>query len=224
MASFCTGHWQRAETLVLRLRATMQNLPVFRPFARPTPPALSERIKRRGPTRICRGGSPANETALLCHRGSCCLSSSVIPSTIQGVCVARIESEPAEFRLLSREHRISTDGLGARPGMVPHVPAYEALIAPSYECHGSPQCATIHRCETILLSRSLFFVHRKDCSTTFRDDMGNHPATSGVWDAYEIRAPIATDAYQIEFGVQLFGTGAVWIDQSSMEFKPGPGD
>ena len=46
---------------------------------------------------------------------------------------------------------------------------------------------------------------------------------SGEWAAYEIRAPIATDAYQIEFGVQLVGAGAVWIDQISMEFLPGLG-
>ncbi len=55
---------------------------------------------------------------------------------------------------------------------------------------------------------------------TFRDDMGDHPVISGEWGAYEIRAPIAMDAYQIEFGVQLVGTGAVWIDQISIEFKP----
>jgi hypothetical protein len=28
------------------------------------------------------------------------------------------------------------------------------------------------------------------------------------------------DAYHIEFGVQLIGNGAVWIDQISMDFKP----
>ena len=53
--------------------------------------------------------------------------------------------------------------------------------------------------------------------------MGNSPVVSGEWGAYEIQAPIATDAYHIEFGVQLVGTGAVWIDQISMEFQPGLG-
>jgi beta-lactamase regulating signal transducer with metallopeptidase domain len=70
------------------------------------------------------------------------------------------------------------------------------------------------------VGRLLVRVHRKNCSTTFRDDMGDHPVVSDEWAAYEIRAPIATDAYQIEFGVQLVGTGAVWIDNISMEFKP----
>jgi hypothetical protein len=70
------------------------------------------------------------------------------------------------------------------------------------------------------VARLLVRVHRKDCSTAFRDDMGDHPVVSGEWAAYEIHAPIAMDAYHIEFGVQLVGTGAVWIDQSSMEFKP----
>jgi hypothetical protein len=69
-------------------------------------------------------------------------------------------------------------------------------------------------------ARLLVRVHRKDCTTTFRDDMGNHPIRSGEWASYEIRAPIATDAYQIEFGVQLIGVGAVWIDQISTEFRP----
>jgi hypothetical protein len=50
--------------------------------------------------------------------------------------------------------------------------------------------------------------------------MGNHPVVSGEWGTYEIRAPIATDAYHIELGIQLVGAGAAWIDQISMEFKP----
>jgi hypothetical protein len=74
------------------------------------------------------------------------------------------------------------------------------------------------------VGRLLVRVHRKDCSTTFRDDMGEHPVVSGEWAAYEIRAPIATDAYHIEFGVQLVGTGEVWIDQISMQFNPAVGN
>ena len=69
------------------------------------------------------------------------------------------------------------------------------------------------------VARLLVRLHRKDCSTAFRDDMGDHPVMSGDWALYEIRAPIAQDAYHMEFGVQLVGTGAVWIDQISMEFK-----
>jgi hypothetical protein len=70
------------------------------------------------------------------------------------------------------------------------------------------------------VARLLVRVHRKDCSTTFRDDMGDHPVTSGDWAAYEIHAPIALDAYHIEFGMQLIGPGAAWIDQMSTEFAP----
>jgi hypothetical protein len=50
--------------------------------------------------------------------------------------------------------------------------------------------------------------------------MGNHPVTSGDWAPYEIRAPIAGDGYHIEFGLQLIGQGAAWIDRVSMEFAP----
>jgi hypothetical protein len=74
------------------------------------------------------------------------------------------------------------------------------------------------------VARLLVRVHRKDCSTTFRDDMGNHPVVSDEWRAYEIQAPVTTDAYHIEFGVQLVGTGAVWMDQVSMEFKSALGN
>jgi hypothetical protein len=72
------------------------------------------------------------------------------------------------------------------------------------------------------VARLLVRLHRKDCSTAFRDDMGDHPITSGDWTLYEIRAPIAEDAYHMEFGVQLVGQGAVWIDHISMEFAPLP--
>jgi hypothetical protein len=149
--------------------------------------------------------------------------------------------------------------LGPEWFMPPHVPVYEALIAGVDQCHGSPQCATVHssrkdpsiarsflyqdldaspyRGQTLVyrafvrvarsegsVARLLVRVHRKDCSTTFRDDMGNQPVTSGAWGAYEIRAPIAEDAYHIEFGVQLVGGGALWIDEVSMEFKPARGN
>jgi len=70
------------------------------------------------------------------------------------------------------------------------------------------------------VARLLVRLHRKDCSTTFRDDMGNNPVISGDWAAYEIHAPIAMDAYPMEFGMQLIGQGAAWIDQISMTFSP----
>jgi hypothetical protein len=54
--------------------------------------------------------------------------------------------------------------------------------------------------------------------TSFRDDMGNHPITVNAWSPYEIQAPIAPDARDIEFGMQLIGQGAAWIDNISMTF------
>ena len=69
------------------------------------------------------------------------------------------------------------------------------------------------------VARLLVRLHRKDCSTTFRDDMGDHPVTSGDWVPYEIRAPIAMDAYHMEFGMQLIGQGEAWIDHISMEYS-----
>jgi hypothetical protein len=67
------------------------------------------------------------------------------------------------------------------------------------------------------VARLLVRIHRKDCTTSFRDDMGDHPIVSGDWAVYEIHAPIAMDAYHMEFGIQLFGQGAAWIDQISMK-------
>ncbi len=68
------------------------------------------------------------------------------------------------------------------------------------------------------VARLLVRVHRTDCGTSFRDDMGNHPITSSAWSPYEIQAPIALDARDIEFGMQLIGKGAAWIDNISMTF------
>jgi hypothetical protein len=70
------------------------------------------------------------------------------------------------------------------------------------------------------VARLLVRLHRRDCSTTFRDGLGNYPITSGDWAPYEIRAPVAMDAYHMEFGMQLIGQGAAWIDQISAEFAP----
>ncbi len=68
------------------------------------------------------------------------------------------------------------------------------------------------------VARLLVRVHRVDCTTSFRHDMGNHPITSGTWAAYEIKAPIAIDARDIEFGTQLVGQGAAWSDNTIMTF------
>jgi hypothetical protein len=67
-------------------------------------------------------------------------------------------------------------------------------------------------------ARLLVRVHRIDCSTSFRDDMGNRPIILATWAPYEIQAPISSDARDIEFGVQLIGQGAAWIDNISLTF------
>jgi hypothetical protein len=69
------------------------------------------------------------------------------------------------------------------------------------------------------VARLLVRVHRTDCSTSFRGDMGDHPITAGTWSTYEIRAPIALDARDVEFGMQLVGPGAAWIDGVSMTYS-----
>ena len=69
------------------------------------------------------------------------------------------------------------------------------------------------------VARLLVHVHRADCGTSFRNDMGNHPITAGTWSPYEIQAPIALDARDIEFGMQLIGEGAAWLDNISMAFR-----
>lgn len=68
-------------------------------------------------------------------------------------------------------------------------------------------------------ARLLVRVHRTDCSTSFFDNMGYHPITAATWTRYEIQAPIATDARDLEFGMQLIGQGAAWIDNISMTWR-----
>ncbi len=76
------------------------------------------------------------------------------------------------------------------------------------------------RTEVLLGSaaRLLVRVHRTNGDTSFRDDMGNNPVTSPDWSSYELNAPIATDARDIEIGMQLVGQGAAWIDNISITF------
>ena len=68
------------------------------------------------------------------------------------------------------------------------------------------------------VARLLVRIHQMDGSTSFRDDMGNTPITSGAWSFYQIVAPIVSNARDIEFGMQLVGPGAAWIDNISMTF------
>ncbi len=68
------------------------------------------------------------------------------------------------------------------------------------------------------MARLLVRAHRMDCSTSFRDDMGDHPITASGWSSYQLHAPIGQDARDIEFGMQLIGSGAAWIDNITMTF------
>jgi hypothetical protein len=68
------------------------------------------------------------------------------------------------------------------------------------------------------VARLLVRVHRMGCSTSFRDDMGDHPITTSGWTSYRLQAPIGPDARDIEFGMQLVGKGAAWIDNITMTF------
>jgi hypothetical protein len=68
-------------------------------------------------------------------------------------------------------------------------------------------------------ARLLLRIHRLDDSTSFRDDMGDHPIRAGKWDFYEISAPIPLDARDIELGVQDFGHATAFIDEVSVTYS-----
>jgi hypothetical protein len=68
------------------------------------------------------------------------------------------------------------------------------------------------------VARLLVRVHRLNGETTFRDDMGDHPVSSPIWSVYQIHAPIAPDARDIELGLQVVGQGTAWIDDISVVF------
>lgn len=68
-------------------------------------------------------------------------------------------------------------------------------------------------------ARLLVRIHRLDGSTSFRDDMGDHPIRSGPWAFYEINAPIVLDARDIELGMQYFNEGVATIDQISVTYS-----
>ncbi len=69
------------------------------------------------------------------------------------------------------------------------------------------------------VARLLVRIHRNDCTTSFRDDMGDHPVTANSWNYYQITSPIVVfDARDIEFGMQLIGHGTAWIDNITLTF------
>jgi hypothetical protein len=68
-------------------------------------------------------------------------------------------------------------------------------------------------------ARLLLRIHRLDGSTSFRDDMGEHPVTSGNWAFYELEAPVPLDARDIELGMQDFDQATASIDQISVSYS-----
>jgi hypothetical protein len=66
------------------------------------------------------------------------------------------------------------------------------------------------------VARLLVRVHREDNSTSFFDNLGEHPITSSQWSLYQIAFPVDADSRDIEFGIQLYGEGAAWIDSVSV--------
>jgi uncharacterized protein (TIGR02246 family) len=67
-------------------------------------------------------------------------------------------------------------------------------------------------------ARIMVRVHGDDNSTEFFDFLGEFPITSKAWHSYEIQGPIADDARDMEFGLQLDGRGTAWIDNISITF------
>jgi hypothetical protein len=55
------------------------------------------------------------------------------------------------------------------------------------------------------LARLVVRVHRPDNSTSFYNNLGDHPIQSAQWNAYQIVFPIDGAAEDIEFGIQLYG-------------------
>jgi hypothetical protein len=65
----------------------------------------------------------------------------------------------------------------------------------------------------------LIRVHRVDGSTSAYIDMTNRPITFREWKFYELRAPVDRGSNDIEFGMQLYGSGVPWIDNITLDFS-----
>ncbi len=60
--------------------------------------------------------------------------------------------------------------------------------------------------------------HTDDGTTRFRDDLGNRPVVSSAWTLCELDGEIAPDARDLEFGLQLVGTGIANVRSISLQF------
>ena len=59
-------------------------------------------------------------------------------------------------------------------------------------------------------------VHTPSGGTSYFDNMGAEPVLTSQWTFYEIHAPVAADARDIEFGLRLEGAGPAWIGNASL--------
>jgi C-terminal processing protease CtpA/Prc len=58
---------------------------------------------------------------------------------------------------------------------------------------------------------------RPDHSMAFLENMSRNPVTSAEWKTYDIETDVPDDVGSIVFGVILFGGGAAWVDDVSLE-------
>jgi uncharacterized protein (TIGR02246 family) len=66
-------------------------------------------------------------------------------------------------------------------------------------------------------ARLLIRVRHNDGTNSFEYDLGSLPVTLWHWASYELHAPVATDARDIQIGLQLDGAGEAWIDDVTVE-------
>jgi hypothetical protein len=66
-------------------------------------------------------------------------------------------------------------------------------------------------------------IHRDGGGSCFLDNMSERRITNGDWVFYEIVGDVCADAHDLELGMQLWGSGAAWMDDASLVFaRPGP--
>src|SRR5262249_50309734 len=68
------------------------------------------------------------------------------------------------------------------------------------------------------LARLVLRVHANNGTVSYQNNLGDHPVTSNIWRTYEITGPVAGDAHDIEFGLQLSGQGQAWFDNVTLEY------
>ena len=56
-------------------------------------------------------------------------------------------------------------------------------------------------------------IHRDTGGSCFFDNMSERRINSGDWAFYEITGDVCADAYDLELGMQLWGSGVAWMDQ-----------